>query len=95
MAGSFYALTVTYAATSLLSIPFGSAAIVSAFTGLPVAVQVAAKAAMAYPFVFHAANGIRHLVWDMGKELSINAVYRTGYMVLAATAALGSYFAFF
>lgn len=92
MGGAFYALTISYAATSLLSIPFDSAAIVSTVAALPVAVKVLGKAAMAYPFVFHAANGVRHLIWDFGKELTISGVYRTGYAVLAATAVVGSYF---
>jgi len=95
MAGAFYALTCGYAATSLLSIPFDSAAIVSAFAALPVAAKVLAKAAMAFPFAFHSLNGLRHLVWDFGKELTIPGVYRTGYIVLAGTAVLGSYLAFF
>lgn len=95
MAGAFYALTCGYAATSLLSIPFDSTTIVSTFAALPVAAKVFAKATMAFPFAFHALNGIRHLVWDFGKELTIPGVYRTGYLVLAGTALLGSYLAFF
>jgi len=50
---------------------------------------------MAYPFVYHAFNGIRHLVWDFGFELTIPGVYRTGYTVLAGTAVFGSLLAFF
>lgn len=95
MAGAFYALTCGYAATSLLSIPFDSATLVSAFAALPVTVKVLAKAGMAFPFAFHGLNGIRHLVWDFGKEMTIPGVYRTGYIVLAGTAVLGSYLAFF
>lgn len=95
MAGAFYALTCGYAATSILSIPFDSAAIVSAFAALPVAVKILAKATMAFPFAFHALNGVRHLVWDIGKELTMTGVYRTGYIVMAGTAVLGSYLAFF
>lgn len=94
MGGAFYALTVSYAATSLLNIPFTSATVVSAVAALPVAVKFIGKAAMAYPFFFHAANGVRHLIWDFGKELTIPGVYRTGYAVLAATAAFGTYFLF-
>ncbi|OBA23134.1 cytochrome b560 subunit of succinate dehydrogenase [Metschnikowia bicuspidata var. bicuspidata NRRL YB-4993] len=94
MAGAFYALTCGYAATSLLSIPFDSAVLVSAFAGLPFAAKLAAKAAMSFPFVFHSLNGVRHLVWDFGKELTISGVNRTGYAVVAATAALGSWMIF-
>lgn len=95
MAGSFYALTVAYAATSILSIPFDSATLVGAFASLPVVAKLGLKAVMAYPFAFHVGNGLRHLVWDFGKELTIKGVYRTGYAVLAGTAIFGSYFAFF
>lgn len=94
MAGAFYALTCTFAATSILGIHFDTTTLVSAFTSLPVVLQYSVKAACAYPFVFHIGNGIRHLVWDFGKELTIPGVYRTGYAVLAATAVVGSYLAF-
>lgn len=95
MAASFYALTVTYAATSILSIPFDATTLVSTFAALPLVVKVGAKAAMAFPFVFHSLNGIRHLVWDMGKELTLKGVYKTGYAVLAGTAVFGTYLTFF
>lgn len=95
MAGGFYALTTGYAAATLLSLPLDTATVVSAFSALPFAVKLGAKAAMAYPFAYHFLNGIRHLVWDFGKELTIPGVYRTGYIVLAGTALFGSYLAFF
>lgn len=90
MAGAFYALTCGYAATLLAGISFDSATLVAAFAGLPFVAKLGAKAAMAFPFVFHSFNGIRHLVWDLGKELTIKGVYRTGYAVVAATAVFGS-----
>lgn len=95
MAGAFYALTTGFAAAAILPISLDSATIVSAFAALPLAAKVGAKMLMAYPFAFHMFNGIRHLVWDFGKELTIPGVYRTGYLVLAGTALVGSYFAFF
>lgn len=95
MGGAFYALTVTYAATGLLGIPFDSALLVAAFAGLPLVAKVAAKAAMAFPFVFHSFNGVRHLLWDTGRELTVKGVYRTGYVVVALTAVFGTYLTFF
>lgn len=95
MAFPFYALTCTYAATSILNIPFDSSTLVGLFASLPFVVKLGAKAAMAYPFAFHVTNGVRHLVWDLGKELTIKGVYRTGYIVLAATTLFGTYLAFF
>ncbi len=39
-------------------------------------------------FWYHFLNGIRHLVWDMGKGLDIPTVYKTGYAVMAGTVIL-------
>ncbi|XP_045449827.1 succinate dehydrogenase cytochrome b560 subunit, mitochondrial-like [Melitaea cinxia] len=47
-----------------------------------------AKVAIAAPFGYHFANGIRHLYWDTAKGLTIKEVYYTGYAMLAATAAI-------
>lgn len=37
---------------------------------------------------YHLANGIRHLFWDAGYGYEITNAYRSGYAVLALTAAL-------
>jgi succinate dehydrogenase (ubiquinone) cytochrome b560 subunit len=42
----------------------------------------AAKFILAFPFIFHFANGIRHLVWDMGKGFQLNELYASGYTVV-------------
>jgi succinate dehydrogenase / fumarate reductase, cytochrome b subunit len=39
-------------------------------------------------FFYHFFCGIRHLLWDAGYFLSLPAVYRTGYIVLALTVLL-------
>lgn len=94
MAAGLYGLTVAYAATGLVGFEFDAASLIAAFSGLPVWAKVSAKAAMAFPFVFHSLNGIRHIVWDFGKELTIKGVYRTGYIVMAGTALLGTFLTF-
>ncbi|KAI0464296.1 hypothetical protein LJB42_001902 [Komagataella kurtzmanii] len=86
LAGGFYALTCGYAAANLLGYDFTSADIVGLYSQLPEYLKYSVKAIAAYPFVFHISNGLRHLVWDFGKELTIPGVYRTGYAVLASTA---------
>ncbi|ODQ77889.1 hypothetical protein BABINDRAFT_163263 [Babjeviella inositovora NRRL Y-12698] len=95
MAVGFYALTCGYAVSSVFDLGLTSDALVAFFVGLPVALQVSAKAIAAYPFVYHLGNGIRHIVWDFGKQLTVKGVYRTGYIVTAFTAVVGTYFAFF
>jgi len=37
---------------------------------------------------YHLGNGIRHLFWDMGKGFELETVYKSGYAVLGAAAAL-------
>ncbi|CEP63587.1 succinate dehydrogenase cytochrome b subunit SDH3 LALA0_S08e05996g [Lachancea lanzarotensis] len=49
-----------------------------------------AKASGAYFFAFHFSNGIRHLIWDTGRAMSLKGVYTTGYTVLAFTAVVGT-----
>ncbi|XP_048867212.1 succinate dehydrogenase cytochrome b560 subunit, mitochondrial isoform X2 [Brienomyrus brachyistius] len=41
-----------------------------------------AKFALAFPVAYHTFNGIRHLLWDVGKGFKIPEVYRSGYAVL-------------
>lgn len=40
------------------------------------------KFGVALPFTYHAFNGVRHLVWDLGKELSNKQVNQTGWAVV-------------
>jgi len=37
---------------------------------------------------YHLCNGIRHLLWDAGWGFEIPQAYKSGYIVLVATAAL-------
>lgn len=37
---------------------------------------------VALPATFHTLNGIRHLLWDNGRFLKLNEVYKTGYTVM-------------
>jgi succinate dehydrogenase / fumarate reductase cytochrome b subunit len=39
-------------------------------------------------FFYHLCNGIRHLAWDAGYGFEIRSAYRSGYIVLGATALL-------
>ena len=51
----------------------------------PAAVKVLGKFFIAMPFTFHSLNGLRHLTWDTGRELSNKAVQRTGWLVVGGT----------
>lgn len=45
---------------------------------------VLGKVALSWMFFYHLANGVRHLFWDVGHGFSLPALYRSGYIVLAA-----------
>ena len=47
--------------------------------------------------IYHLANGIRHLFWDFGVGLSLEGVYRSGYLVLVVSGlgALGGIYLLF
>ena len=38
-----------------------------------------------FSLYYHLANGIRHLFWDIGKGLTIETTYMTGYIVVATS----------
>ena len=44
--------------------------------------------AWTWALLYHLCNGIRHLLWDVGKNLEIEAAYKSGYVVVAASAIL-------
>ncbi|KAJ1678212.1 cytochrome b subunit of succinate dehydrogenase, Sdh3p, partial [Spiromyces aspiralis] len=73
-----------------------SATVASALaTSVPGPILLALKALISSCFSFHTFNGIRHLIWDTGRELALKGVYRTGYATLAATALATTYLTFF
>jgi succinate dehydrogenase (ubiquinone) cytochrome b560 subunit len=51
-----------YLAAPALGLTVDTASIVSAVAAAPVAAKVVAKTTLAFPFVFHCLNGVRHLV---------------------------------
>lgn len=44
--------------------------------------------AWTFSFFFHLCNGIRHLAWDAGYGFELRTIYASGWMALAASAAL-------
>jgi len=41
-----------------------------------------------FAFFFHLLNGIRHLVWDIGRGYELRTVYASGWTVLAGSVLL-------
>ncbi|KAF2140190.1 uncharacterized protein K452DRAFT_288956 [Aplosporella prunicola CBS 121167] len=91
LSGSFYLFFAAYLAAPLTGWHLESQSLAAAFGALPIAAKIGFKTVFALPFTFHSFNGIRHLVWDMGKTLTNRAVMQTGWFVvgLSLVSALG------
>ncbi|XP_027437607.1 succinate dehydrogenase cytochrome b560 subunit, mitochondrial-like [Zalophus californianus] len=44
-----------------------------------------AKSALVFPLMYHTWNGIKHLMWDLGKGLKIPQLHQSGVVVLVLT----------
>ncbi|KAI9294055.1 cytochrome b560 subunit of succinate dehydrogenase [Neoconidiobolus thromboides FSU 785] len=76
----FYGVTIAYPAFGLTS-----EVSVQHLEAIPSSVKTAAKFIIAFPFMFHNFNGIRHLVWDTASSLTVKGVYTSGYLVIGAS----------
>ncbi|KFY21480.1 hypothetical protein V493_07382 [Pseudogymnoascus sp. VKM F-4281 (FW-2241)] len=95
LSGSFYVFGLGYLAAPLLGLNLGSASLAAGFAAWPIAAKIATKMTFAIPFTFHAFNGVRHLVWDTGRQFTNQAVIRTGWTVVGLSAATSLYLSIF
>lgn len=89
LAGGLYLFGAAYVAAPYLSWDVSAAALAAAFGALPLLAKVGAKFAVALPFVFHCANGVRNLVWSTARFLGIRQVVRSGWFTVGV-AVLGA-----
>lgn len=59
---------------------------VQGFLGSPLGILL--LMGWSWAMMYHLCTGIRHLIWDMGKGLTIPGVYATGYAALGASTLL-------
>jgi len=91
LSGAFYIFGAAYLAAPLLGWHLESASIAAAVAAWPVFAKLSLKTFFALPFTFHCLNGVRHLVWDTGAQLTNKQVIVTGWTVvgLSVASALG------
>jgi succinate dehydrogenase (ubiquinone) cytochrome b560 subunit len=89
LATAFYTSILAYLAVPSLD----SAAVISTVAELPAALKLAGKFTLALPFTYHAANGIRHLIWDATYALTLKGVYTTGWIVTGVSIVGAGYLA--
>ncbi|KAL8877121.1 MAG: hypothetical protein Q9198_004806, partial [Flavoplaca austrocitrina] len=85
LSGGFYMFGAAYLISPVFGWHLESSALAASFAELPTAVKVLLKFGVALPFTFHSWNGIRHLVWDTGREFANKSVVRTGQVVIGLT----------
>ncbi|EAW12659.1 succinate dehydrogenase cytochrome b560 subunit [Aspergillus clavatus NRRL 1] len=86
LSGSLYLFATAYLAAPLFGWHLESASLVAAFGALPLAAKVLLKSTAAFPFVYHCLNGVRHLVWDLGRGMTNQQVIKSGWTVVGLTA---------
>jgi succinate dehydrogenase (ubiquinone) cytochrome b560 subunit len=94
LAGSVYIFGLTYVASPLLGWNMSSASIAAAFGAWPVIAKVATKFFVAFPFTLHAFNGVRYLIWDLGKQMGKRQVIKTGWLAVGAATLSAGWLAF-
>lgn len=77
-----YGFFVGYVGLPLVGLSFDAASVAATFGALPLLVKIPAKFVTSWFFTFHSFNGIRHLVWDTARELTMKGVNRTGWTVV-------------
>ncbi|KAK3328236.1 hypothetical protein B0T19DRAFT_185484 [Cercophora scortea] len=93
--GGLYLFGSAYLVAPLLGWHLESASIAAAVGALPLALKGGLKFLLAWPFVFHAINGVRHLTFDMGWGFSRNTIISGGWYLWGASIVGGMYLAFF
>ncbi|KAF3771079.1 cytochrome b560 subunit of succinate dehydrogenase [Cryphonectria parasitica EP155] len=80
--GSLYAYSIGYLVAPLAGWHLESASVAAAFAGLPLLVKGGVKVGLAWPFVYHLINGIKHLWNDStAKGFRKATIKRTEYIV--------------
>jgi len=93
--GSLYVFATAYLAAPLVGWHLESASLAAAFGALPFAAKGALKFLAAWPFAFHALNGVRHLLFDMAVGFKRQTIVKTGWYIWGASVVSGLYLAFF
>ncbi|KAF2230223.1 succinate dehydrogenase cytochrome b560 subunit [Viridothelium virens] len=85
LSGGLYIFGAAYLVSPLFGWHLESATMAAAVAGWPLAVKFLLKMGVAWPFVFHSVNGVRHLMWDMGRGITNAQVARTGWAVVGVS----------
>jgi succinate dehydrogenase (ubiquinone) cytochrome b560 subunit len=82
LSGAFYVFGLSYLIAPAFGWHVESASLAASFAAWPAALAIFAKLVASFPFTYHSFNGLRHLMWDMGKGISNKQVQVTGWTVV-------------
>lgn len=94
LSGAAYVYFASYLVAPLLGFHLESASLAAAFAGLPFLAKGAVKFALGFPFAFHFINGVKHLVYDLGKGFAKPTIKRGEIALWVSSIISGLYLAF-
>ena len=94
LSGGMYVFASAYLVAPLLGWHLESASLAAAFGALPFVVKGGAKFLVAWPFVYHCINGVRHLVYDFGVGFVKSALKTQGWAIWGASLVSSLYLGF-
>jgi succinate dehydrogenase (ubiquinone) cytochrome b560 subunit len=87
LSGTLYLWATAYLVSPAFGWHLESASMAASFGALPLAAKVILKSTLALPFTYHCMNGLRHLMWDLGRGLSNPVIIKTGWTVVGLSIA--------
>lgn len=94
LSAAMYAYLGAYLIAPLAGWHVESASLAAAFGALPLAVKGSVKFLIAWPFMFHCMNGVRHLTYDLGKGFAKKQINNWGWGIWGASLVAGLYAGF-
>lgn len=94
LSGGLYIFGAAYLVSPLLGWHLESAAMAEWFGSFGAVTKGVMKFGISWPFTFHCWNGLRHLLWDTGRELGNRQVQVTGWIAVALSVVSSTVLAF-
>ncbi|KAF7563140.1 hypothetical protein G7046_g962 [Stylonectria norvegica] len=91
---ALYAYAGSYLVAPLFGWHFESASFAAAVGGLPFLVNGGLKFGLAFPFVYHCVNGVKHLTYDLGWGFAKPFIRKADLAVWGSAFVLGAFLAF-
>ncbi|KAG8628386.1 hypothetical protein KVT40_004259 [Elsinoe batatas] len=82
LSGAFYVYGALYLVAPLFGWQVGTAVMAAGFAKWGVLAKTAVKLPFAFFFTYHSFNGLRHLMWDLGKGVNNVSVQRSGWVAV-------------